>query len=185
MFRRWLHDAACSLLFVATLLSPPAHAADTVLVGSVDASSANLWPLYIGQKLGLFDAVDLKLDLAFSQSNASVIQQLAAGSYQIAPTAGLVDPIRAIEKGAPVSIVRILIQAPPYALLAKPAIKSIRDLKGKTIIIGGANDITLIFTERLLAAGGLKKGDYDFIFAGATSARFSALQSGARMGERR
>ena len=179
MFRRWLHDAACSLLFVATLLSPPARAADTVLVGSVDASSANLWPLYIGRHLGLFDAVDLKLDLAFSQSNASVIQQLAAGSYQIAPTAGLVDPIRAIEKGAPVSIVRILIQAPPYALLAKPAIKSIRDLKGKTIIIGGAKDITLIFTERMLAAGGLKKGDYDFIFAGATSARFSALQSGA------
>jgi NitT/TauT family transport system substrate-binding protein len=171
--------AAGLCLGLAVLLSPAARAADTVLVGSVDASSANLWPLYIGQKLGLFDAVDLKLDVVFSQSNAQVIQQLAAGSYQIAPSAGLVDPIRAIEKGAPVSIVRILLQAPPYALLAKPAIKSIRDLKGKTIIIGGAKDITLIFVERMLAAGGLKPGDYDFIFAGATSARFSALQSGA------
>ena len=128
---------------------------------------------------GYFDAADLKLDVVFSQSNASVIQQLAAGSYNIAPSAGIVDPIRAIEKGAPLSIVRILIQAPPYALLAKPAIKSIKDLKGKTIIIGGAKDVTRIFTERMLEPNGLKSGDYDYIFAGATSARFSALQSGA------
>jgi ABC-type nitrate/sulfonate/bicarbonate transport system substrate-binding protein len=108
-----------------------------------------------------------------------VIQQLAAGSYNIAPSAGIVDPIRAIEKGAPVSIMRILIKSPPYALLAKPAIKSLKDLKGKTIMIGGAKDITRIFTERMLEPNGLKSGDYDYIFAGATSARFSALQSGA------
>ena len=82
-------------------------------------TSANLWPLYVAQSKGYFDAADLKLDVVFSQSNASVIQQLAAGSYNIAPSAGIVDPIRAIEKGAPVSIIRILIQSPPYALLAK------------------------------------------------------------------
>ena len=100
----------------------------------------------------------------FAQSNASVIQQLAAGSYNIAPSAGMVDPIRAIDKGAPVALVRIVIQAPPYALLAKPAIKKIEDLKGKTIIIGGAKDITRIFTERMLAPHGLKSGDYDYVY---------------------
>ena len=46
-------------------------------------------------------------------------------------------------------------------------------------MIGGAKDITRIFTERMLEPNGLKSGDYDYIFAGATSARFSALQSGA------
>jgi ABC-type nitrate/sulfonate/bicarbonate transport system substrate-binding protein len=91
----------------------------------------------------------------------------------------MVDPIRAIDKGAPVALVRIVIQAPPYALLAKPEIKKIEDLKGKTIIIGGAKDITRIFTERMLQPHGLQSGDYDYIFAGATSARFSALKSGA------
>jgi ABC-type nitrate/sulfonate/bicarbonate transport system substrate-binding protein len=174
-----LRIAALLCLAAGTCGISTSRAADTLLVGSVDATSANLWPLYIGQKLGYFEAADLKIELIFAQSNASVIQQLAAGSYNIAPSAGLVDPIRAIEKGAPVALVRILLQAPPYALLAKPAIKSMRDLKGKTIIIGGAKDITRIFTERMLAANGLKDGDYDYIFAGATSARFSALQSGA------
>jgi ABC-type nitrate/sulfonate/bicarbonate transport system substrate-binding protein len=169
------------LVVAAAALLParPATAADTVAVGSVDATSANLWPLHIAEKNGYFDAANLKIDLVFSQSNASVIQQLAAGSYAVAPSAGMVDPIRAVDKGAPVALVRIVIQAPPYALLAKPEIKTIEDLKGKTISIGGPKDITRIFTERMLAPHGLKSGDYDYVFAGATSARFSALKSGA------
>jgi ABC-type nitrate/sulfonate/bicarbonate transport system substrate-binding protein len=169
-------------LLAAAVVLPPAHqaiAADTVAVGSVDATSANLWPFHIAMKNGYFAAADLNIDLVFAQSNASVIQQLAAGSYAVAPTAGMVDPIRAIDKGAPVALVRIVIQSPPYALLAKPTIKTIEDLKGKTIIIGGAKDITRIFTERMLEPHGLKSGDYDYVFAGATSARFSALKSGA------
>jgi ABC-type nitrate/sulfonate/bicarbonate transport system substrate-binding protein len=169
-----------ALLLCGTLASAPAAlAADTVSVGSVDATSANLWPLQIAIKNGYFDAAGIKIDLVFAQSNASVIQQLAAGSYSVAPSAGMVDPIRAIDKGAPVALVRIVIQAPPYALLAKPEIKKMEDLRGKTIIIGGAEDITRIFTERMLEPHGLKSGDYDYVFAGATSARFAALKSGA------
>jgi ABC-type nitrate/sulfonate/bicarbonate transport system substrate-binding protein len=163
----------------AALFVPAARAADTVSVGSVDATSANLWPLHIAVKNGYFEAADLKIDLVFAQSNASVIQQLAAGSYNVAASAGMVDPIRAVDKGAPLALVRIVIQAPPYALLAKPEIKTIEDLKGKTVIIGGAKDITRIFTERMLQPHGLKAGDYDDLYAGATSARFAALKSGA------
>ena len=168
-------------LAAALFAAPAARAADTVQIGSVDATSANLWPLHIAVTNGYFAAENLKIDIVFAQSNASVIQQLAAGSYNIAPSAGMVDPIRAVNKGAPVALVRIVIKAPPYALLAKPAIGRIEDLKGKTIIIGGPKDITRIFTERMLAPHGLKSGDYDYVYvyAGATSARFSALKSGA------
>jgi ABC-type nitrate/sulfonate/bicarbonate transport system substrate-binding protein len=176
-----MRNGTLSALLVSAALAfaPTARAADTVSVGSVDATSANLWPLHIAIKNGYFDAAGIKIDLVFAQSNASVIQQLAAGSYNVAPSAGMVDPIRAIDKGAPVALVRIVIQAPPYALLAKPEIKTIEGLKGKTIIVGGAKDITRIFTERMLAPHGLKSGDYDYVFAGATSARFAALKSGA------
>src|SRR6202046_5699361 len=139
-------------IFGAAMLAaaPSPCAADTVSVGSVDATSANLWPLQIARTNGYFDAAGIKIDLVFAQSNASVIQQLAAGSYNAAPSAGLVDPIRAIDKGAPIALVRIVIQAPPYALLAKPEIKTIEDLKGKSIIIGGPKDITRILTQRML-----------------------------------
>jgi ABC-type nitrate/sulfonate/bicarbonate transport system substrate-binding protein len=61
---------------------------------------------------------------------------------------------------------------------AKPAIKKISDLKGKTVSIGGGKDITLIYMESFLAAGGLTSKDVDFHYAKATQDRFAALISG-------
>src|SRR4029079_15262625 len=90
---------------------------------------------------------------------------------------GLVDPIRAVDKGAPVAMLRIEMQAPPYSLIGKPNLKGLAELKGKIISVGGAKDITRIFAERMLASAGLKSGDYDLIYAGATSARYAALNA--------
>ena len=166
---------------IATLLlsSPPVGAAETVIAGGVSSGSTNLWPIHIGVRKGFFQAAGINVDLVFAQSNASVIQQLAANSINVSVGSGLVDPIRAVEKGAPVALIRIETQRPPYALLAKPALKSIADLKGKTVSVGGPKDITRIFFERMLVPSGVALGDVDLIFAGATSARIAALQSGA------
>ena len=161
------------------MLSPSSRAAETVIVGMVGAVSSTHWPVYIGLTQGYYAAEDLKLDMVFIQSSAALAQQLTAGSIDLALSTGLADPIRAIDKGAPIAIVRIEMQAPPYTVLAKPAIKRWADLKGKTISIGGPKDITRIYLERMAIPNGLKPGDYDSVFAGATSARFSALQSGA------
>lgn len=164
---------------VLTLAAAPAVAQDTIILGSVGSSSANGWPSYVAIEKGFFAAEGLKPDPVFAQSNAGVIQQLAAGSINFSTNSGLVDPIRAIEKGAPLALIRIEVQKPPYSLLAKPSIKSMADLKGKMLSVGGAKDITRIFVERMLAPSGIKPGQFDMTFAGATSARFSALQSGA------
>ena len=68
--------------------------------------------------------------------------------------------------------------SPPYVLIGKPDLKSITDLKGKTISVGADNDITTVYFERMMAANGLKKGDYDTIPAGVAAARFAALKAG-------
>jgi NitT/TauT family transport system substrate-binding protein len=159
--------------------APAVLAADTVIAGGVGSASTNLWPVYIGINKGLFAEQGIAIDLVFAQSSVAVIQQIAADSVNISVGSGLVDPIRAIEKGAPLALLRIEAQRPPYALMAKPAIKSLADLKGKIVSVGGAKDITRIFFERMLAPSGVKPGEVDLIFAGATSARLAALQSGA------
>ena len=93
---------------------------------------------------------------------------------------GLVDPIRAVGARRWRSrIARFEIQAPPYALIAKSSIKSLKDLKGKVISVGGPKDITRMYVDRMLAPQGLKTGDYDYVYAGATTARAQALLSGA------
>jgi NitT/TauT family transport system substrate-binding protein len=172
--------SAAVLLGASALLAPlSAQTGVTITAGAVGSSSTTIWPVYIGIRKGFFDAVGIKVDPVYAQSSTAIAQQVAAGSINLTVGSGLVDPIRAIEKGAPIAIWRIDMQAPPYALLAKPAIKSIKDLKGKTIMIGGGKDITRIFVERMLIPNGVKPNEVDYVFAGATSARLSALQSGA------
>ena len=176
----FMRPAVCAIMLASALaVVPVARAADTVIVGTAGSASANLWPVFIGINQSLFAEKDIKIDLVYVQSSAAVVQQLTAGSLDVTMSTGLVDPIRAIEKGAPIAIVRFESQSPPYALIAKPNIKSLRDLKGKVISLGGAKDITRIYVERMLAPSGIKPGEFDMVFAGATTARAAALQSGA------
>jgi NitT/TauT family transport system substrate-binding protein len=169
-----LSFAIASLLAVA-----PARAADTVTIGTVGSPSANLWPLFIGVEKGFYTAENVKPDLVYIQSSAAVIQQLSAGSLDMSMSTGIVDPIRAIDQGAAIALTRFEVQVPPYALLAKSSIKSLQDLKGKIISVGGPKDITRLYVDRMLAPQGLKTGDYDYHYAGATTARAQALLSGA------
>jgi ABC-type nitrate/sulfonate/bicarbonate transport system substrate-binding protein len=107
-----------------------------------------------------------------------VTQQLTGGSLDMALSVGITDPIRAIDKGAPLALVRIIGNAAPYVLMGKPGLKSIADLKGKTISTGADNDITTVYFERMMAANGFKKGDYTTLPAGVAAARFAALKAG-------
>ena len=166
-------------LALAALAATPLCAADNVTVGTVGSASANLWPVFISLDKGFFTEQNLKVDIVYVPSSAQVIQQLTSGSLDVTMSTGLVDPIRAIDKGSPIAIVRLEAQSPPYALVAKPSIKSMAELKGKVISVGGPKDITRIYVERMLAPNGVKPGEFDMVFAGATSARAQALLSNA------
>src|SRR6266852_4322185 len=121
----------CALMGLLMLISAaPVRAADTVVIGTVGSASANLWPLFIGLDKGFFAAENVKPDLVYVPASAAVIQQLAAGSLDMTMSTGIVDPLRAIDQGAALAILRFEVQAPPYALMGKPDVKSLKDLKG-------------------------------------------------------
>jgi ABC-type nitrate/sulfonate/bicarbonate transport system substrate-binding protein len=174
-----LQRTAIALAIAALVAAGPARAADSVTIGTVGSASANLWPVFVGLEKGFFAEQNVKIDLVYVPSSAQMIQQLTSGSLDITMSTGLVDPIRAIDKGAAIAIVRLEAQSPPYALVAKSNIKSLAELKGRTISLGGPKDITRIYVERMLAPSGVKPGEFDMVFAGATSARAQALLSGA------
>jgi NitT/TauT family transport system substrate-binding protein len=174
-----LRRAALSTVMLACLAAPVARAAEPVTLGTVGQASANLWPELIALDQGFFAAEGLQVDLVYVQSSAALVQQVAAGSLGIATQTGLADPLRAVGMGAPIAVVRIDVQAPPYDLVAKPTIAGMKDLKGKVISLGGPKDITRIYVDRMLEPSGVKDGDFDMVFAGATTARASALLAGA------
>ena len=167
----------CALTMLSALPGPAAQAADKVIAGSL-GGQAPLWAIYVAVHKGFFKAEGLDLELNFGQSGAAVTQQLTGGSLDVALSVGITDPIRAIEKGAPLALVRIIGNSAPYILIGKPELKSIKDLKGKTISTGADADITTVYFERMMAANGMKKGDYTTLPAGVAAARFAALKAG-------
>ena len=170
----------CCLVALVALATGAARAgaAEGLTMVTTGKGSAQEWPIFIAIAKGYMVENGVAPDLIAASSTAAAMQQLTAGSTNLG-SGGLSDPLRAIDKGAKISLLRIEAQVPPYTLWAKPDIKSIADLRGKLIMIGGAKDITRIYLERTLMPNGLKTGDYDMIFAGTTAARFAALSSGA------
>jgi ABC-type nitrate/sulfonate/bicarbonate transport system substrate-binding protein len=169
-----LRAVLCGVLLVA---APTARAADKVIAGSL-GGQAPLWAIYVAVHKGFFAAEGLDLELNFAKSGAAVTQQLTAGSLDVALSVGITDPIHAIDKGASLALIRIIGDAAPYVLIGKPGLKSIKDLKGKTISVGSDNDITTAYFRRMMEANGLKKGDYETVSAGISAARYAALKAG-------
>jgi NitT/TauT family transport system substrate-binding protein len=167
----------CAVLSLAATAPKAAQAADKVVAGSL-GGQAPLWAIYVAVHKGFFAAENIDLTLEFARSGAAVTQQVTAGSLDVALSVGITDPIRAIAKGAPIGLVRIVGKSAPYVLIGKPGLKSLKDLKGKTISVGGAHDIATVYVERMMAANGLKPGDYQTVSAGVAAARFAALKAG-------
>jgi NitT/TauT family transport system substrate-binding protein len=163
-----------STLALAGGLTCSASAAGKLIEGFV-SHGALQWPEYIAEQFGWFKEADIEVEMV--SVGATAAQQLAAGSINLGYS-GFPDFVRAANQGAPLRIVINGIGTPPYAFYAKPSIKTIADLKGKTVSIGASKDITLIYTEAFIAAAGLKSKDPDFIYAKATPDRFAALVAG-------
>jgi NitT/TauT family transport system substrate-binding protein len=171
--------AAVLLTAAIATAAQPATAAEPLTVLATGKGSSNEWPFYIAQAKGFFAEGGINPELVSAPSAAALVQQLTGGSAGLGVGVGLTDPLRAIDKGAKIAIIRIQGEVPPYTLWAKHDIKSIGALKSKVIIVGGANDITRIYLERMLEPNGLKRGQYDMIYAGTTPSRYAALASGA------
>jgi NitT/TauT family transport system substrate-binding protein len=152
--------------------------ATTISIGTVGSGNTLEWPLYIAGKKGFLEQEKLALEWVGTQSSAAVMQQVAAGSLNLGTT-GLADSLRAADKGAPTRLVRIGVGVSPYEVVGARSVKSWADVRQKTVMIGGAKDITRLYFEDMAKANGLGLGEYDYVFAGSTAARFSALTSGS------
>ena len=168
---------AAALLVAVTALGPRAQAAQKVIGGTL-GGQAPLWPFYIAVDKGFLAAEGIDLEINFAQNGSAILQQLTGGSLDVVISVGLTEAMQAIDKGAPLAVIRIIGRTAPYVLIAKPAIGAISDLKGKTISIGGPTDITNIYFTRMMLANGFKDGDYETISAGVAAARLAALEAG-------
>ncbi len=158
------------------LSAPIASAAEKFEAGLLGSPNSAGWIWYIAQAEGFFAKADLEPDIIYVPTPAGLMQQLAAGSLDTVEI-GVVEPIHAIARGAPVAILRIMGAVPPYEMVAN--VKTVKELKGKTIVIGGLVDINRVYLNRIMSGNGLHDGDYDITTVGNTPGRFAALKSGS------
>jgi ABC-type nitrate/sulfonate/bicarbonate transport system substrate-binding protein len=174
---RWL--AGLVIGGLAWIAAGTAFAADKLVVGIAGQASPMTWPYTIAMSKGYLAKRGIEFDIIYTPSASAAIQQLVGGSLDFVASTSINEPIHAAAKGAPVGILRMLGRVPPYAILAQPNIHSLKELKGKTIAVGGLVDISRVYFERMLEPNGLKWGEYDAIVIGSTTGRMAALKSGA------
>jgi ABC-type nitrate/sulfonate/bicarbonate transport system substrate-binding protein len=155
----------------------PASAATAVSFGITSATAFSL-PHYIATEKRYYEAEGLAVDTIVAGAAVGVLQQLSAGSLNIAQAA-TDQTLRAILRGAPIRIVAGAASNAPFRLVAAKSIRSWSDLKGKTISVGGLTDVTLYFLRVMARRNGLADQDYDLLYGGGTPNRFAQLASGA------
>ena len=151
-----------------------------ISVGLTSKTAAQ-WPTYAADQQGFFKRFNLDPSFIVVGAAAATAQQLTAGSLDVGEGSST-QVVLAVQGGAKMRYFCEEMSTPPYSFVAQKQYKKYADLKGKTLIIGGPTDITYIFTEKMLASGGLKMSDVDFTYAGATGERYAALKSGGVAG---
>src|SRR5215831_16288213 len=143
--RQWRVPSLAAVLAIlmgvcGASLPTAARASDPVITGVLGSYTSGVWPFLIGMKKGFFARHDIRPDVVFVPTAPGLVQQLAAGSLDVAAVNGLAEPLHAVEKGAPVALMRIVGQTPNYVMIARRGIPDLKSLRAKKIAIGGLRD---------------------------------------------
>jgi ABC-type nitrate/sulfonate/bicarbonate transport system substrate-binding protein len=158
----------------------PASAQETrrVRVAVTSPGMTNL-SLYIADRRGLFKEQQIFNEIIVMRSAARQIQALVSGSIELSAQAP--DPlIRAVERGADLTMLSGLANSAAYDLVADKKFLSIEELRGTTLGVSGINSSSTLLLQKMLSAHGLSyPRDYTLVEVGGTSDRLAAIRTGA------
>ncbi|WP_276953811.1 ABC transporter substrate-binding protein [Allomeiothermus silvanus] len=144
--------------------------AEKVRVGLGYVPDVQFAPFYAGVVEGIYAKQGLEVE--FQHGFASELYPLLAQGKLDFVVADAEDVIALRAQGIPLKYVMALYQSVPNALfsLAEKNIKSVRDLKGKTIGMPGMFGVSLTSLQAMLRAAGLKESDVKIVTIGFTQA---------------
>src|SRR5437588_10934088 len=149
------------------------RAEDTKLAVIVFPGVQNL-PMFAAQAKGFFGKRDLAVDLKFTPNSDELRNGLAEGRYQIAHSA--IDNAFALKDKANVDIAVVLGGDDSFnRLIVQPEIRSLADIKGKTVAVDAVNTAYAFQLYEMLRQKGLNKGDYEIKPVGGTGQRLEAM----------
>jgi ABC-type nitrate/sulfonate/bicarbonate transport system substrate-binding protein len=163
-------------LIAFLVLHASTHAADKIRVG-YPAPVGNFITLPLAQKKGFFKEDGLDAEIIRIRPPASYAA-LANGDIDYFTGIGGAA-VQAATRGVPIRVVACFVPSLPFMLIARPEIKSVQELKGKTIMIGVAGSSPDLIARMMLKHFGLDpEKDIKLLPGGPSDARLVALKEG-------
>lgn len=147
--------AVCAAVLLAWL-SSPALGKDRLAVGYTSASGvfAGLW---IAQEAKLFDKYNIDSHMVLIASGSLMVQSMLGGDLPISAAAGSAS-VDAALAGSDMTMFGTLVKVPAFYIMALPEIKSIEDLRGKSVGVTRFGSSTDFAMRYLLKKQGLEPG---------------------------
>lgn len=142
------------------------------------AQGFNWLPVFVADECGMFADHGLQIEYLRLGSVDKATSAVREGTAELAitPPEGAIADFLA---GGTLRIVASNSERLPMAMVARPGIPTLEDLRGATIGTSSLTEGTALYTQALLQRVGLNyPDDYDFRIAGVHTSRWSALLAG-------
>lgn len=158
------------------------------LIGTIHAQSASPRKIHaltllgrplqfvVADKQGIFAKYGLEVENANKANSDEVRGDLAAGKGDLAYLA-LDNAVAMVELAKADAVIVMGGEGSQNELIVQPEIKSIKDLRGKTLIVDAPNTAYALQMKKILLLNGMEVGrDYEMKPYGATPARLIAMR---------
>lgn len=176
-----MHRRIVAHLFLVCLIAcffaaDPAFPIENIRI-AYPSMNTSVFCLIIAQKEGYLKEEGLDVQL-LSIRGEIAIRTVLAGEVDFFTNAG--SALAAAVRAVPVKIVTVFQDKPGWDLIAQPEIKSISQLRGKTIAIMSPEGSLAIVAREILRRNGIDPAkDVNLVVMGGDSIRFPALQTKA------
>lgn len=160
---------------VAALVASSVAQAETTLRVPVVSRTIFYLPAWTAEKQGFFKQEGLDVKIEVYDASEKIFHDLRAGTHQIG-IASIESVIAESYQDGKLKIVAGLAKRPPHFIIAQPEIKSLADLKGKTIGVVSMHEGTTFFVADIARAGGFKLEDVKVEAVGGSPTRARLLK---------
>ena len=160
-----------------SLAAPLLHAQKAHFTIGLQASS-DMLPTLVAEHSGHFFQEGLATTLVVFRSGVQLMQSLIGGDTQIA-ICSAPEFIQAVGAGGKVKALWGNSNLMPFAIVSRPQIRTVQELRGKRIAVSSPGSLTDFLTRYVFKNKGLDPSQVSFISIGGVPTRFAALQSSA------
>ena len=170
-----------ALVGLALLLAPamqkPVAAQSNKIHISAPSKSLSWFPIHFTREKGFYRVEGLDVDYVIMKPQVAM-QALIAGD--VGYTTALGSTIRAAIRGVPLRVVMTIADKPLFALIARPGINSVEELKGKLLGISSFGASTDTYARAVLRRYKLiPNEDVKILALGGGTNRIAAMETGA------